>query len=271
MRHLITYCTALLLFAAGTPALALDLPKESLVPGGVAIINLPDSDTEPVVHYGKYRVTVIKDEHWKAIVGIPLDAEPGKQYLHVHVNNTDSEISFDINDKHYRTQELSVAPRMVNPGKKDLQRIAREGKRTEAALTRYTTSLQPNFDFLQPVKGTPSDSFGSRRVFNGEARKPHSGMDIPAPIGAPIIAPADGIVVETGRYFFNGNTIFIDHGDGLATMYCHMSRINVKAGQHVKRGEVIGLVGATGRVTGPHLHFGVALNRAMVDPALFLK
>lgn len=271
MRHLTTYCIALFLLAIVTQAKAEDLPTQSLVPGGVAIIDLPDSDTAPVVDYGKYRVTVIKDQHWKAIVGIPLDAQPGPQHLQVHVNNTDAELSFDIKDKNYRTQELTVAPRMVNPTKKDMQRIIREGKRTEAALTHYTTSLQPNFDFLQPVKGTPSDSFGSRRVFNGESRKPHSGMDIPAPIGAPIIAPADGIVVETGRYFFNGNTIFIDHGYGLATMYCHMSKINVKVGQHVKRGEVIGLVGATGRVTGPHLHFGVSLNRAMVDPALFLK
>lgn len=271
MRNLITYCIVLFTLAIGTQASALDLPKESRVPGGVAIIELPDSNTAPDVHYGRYRVTVVKDQHWMAIVGIPLDAEPGKQYLHVRINKTDSELSFDIGDKHYRTQELTVAPRMVNPTKKDMQRITRESKRTEVALTHYTESLHPNFDFLQPVHGTPSDSFGSRRIFNGEARRPHSGMDIPAPIGAPIISPADGIVVEVGSFFFNGNTIFIDHGYGLATLYCHMSKINVKVGQHVKRGEVIGLVGATGRVTGPHLHFGVSLNRAMVDPALFLK
>ncbi len=248
------------------------LPKESLVPGGIALIELPASAQAPQVVYGNHRVAVIKDQQkWLALVGIPLATAPGKQNLKVTSDGKSATLSFVVKDKKYRTQTLTVTnDRQVNPNADDLKRIDAESARTEAALTRYTETITPDFRLLQPIKGTRSPTFGFRRIFNGEARNPHSGMDIPAATGTPIQAPADGIITEVGDFFFNGNTVFIDHGSGLATMYCHLSRIDVKIGQSVKRGEKIGLVGATGRVTGPHLHFGVSLNRAMVDPALLM-
>jgi murein DD-endopeptidase MepM/ murein hydrolase activator NlpD len=249
------------------------LPTENRVPGGVAIIPLPTSETAPVVKYGNYRVTVVKEQNkWLAVVGIPLATKPGKQTLQLETGGAHAELNFVVNDKQYRSQKLTITnDRQVNPNPDDMKRINMESARTETALTQYTDTLAPEFNLLPPITGKPSPSFGFRRIFNGEARNPHSGMDIPAPTGTPIEAPADGIVTEVGNFFFNGNTVFIDHGHGLATMYCHLSRIDVKVGQSVKRGEVFGLVGATGRVTGPHLHFGVSLNRAMVDPALFLQ
>ena len=124
--------------------------------------------------------------------------------------------------------------------------------------------------FDRPVPGRQSSPFGVRRFFNGEERNPHSGLDFAASTGTPIKAPAAGKVILVGDYFFNGKTVFVDHGQGLISMFCHLSAIDVAVGQEIPRGGVLGKVGSTGRATGPHLHWNVSLNGSRIDPAIFI-
>ncbi|MGB5102265.1 MAG: peptidoglycan DD-metalloendopeptidase family protein [Steroidobacteraceae bacterium] len=258
--------------AHGSPV----LPRESRVPGGLAILELGGGENEPgPVRFRDRRVPVLRvNGRWVALIGIPLDVTPGTHEATLAPGDLGTEarrLSFDVAPRQYDEQRLQVPnQRHVDPSPEDLERIEREGARIEAALGAYTVERMPEFDMPAPVAGRRSGSFGLRRFFNGQPRNPHSGMDIAAPSGTPILSPAPGRVLDAGDFFFNGNTLFVDHGRGVVTMYCHLSRIDVKPGDEVARGTPLGLVGATGRVTGPHLHWGVAVNRAMVDPALFL-
>jgi murein DD-endopeptidase MepM/ murein hydrolase activator NlpD len=176
-----------------------------------------------------------------------------------------------VTDKAYEEQHITIEDkRKVNPEPRDQQRITREQKLINAALEHWSDQDNVVVEFHKPVTGPTSSPFGLRRFFNEQARNPHSGLDIAAAAGTPVQAPAPGTVIETGDFFFNGNTVLIDHGQGLVTMYCHLSAIDVKRGDRLRTGDRIGKVGMTGRVTGPHLHWGVSLNDARVDPLLFL-
>jgi murein DD-endopeptidase MepM/ murein hydrolase activator NlpD len=244
------------------------------VPGGIAIIDLGAGDEPPgsVVFNGHGAPVLKNGASWVAVVGIPLDTAPGKHAATLQPSRGDPrKLEFTVADKRYEEQRLKVTnQRHVEPSKEDLERIERERKRIDAALGNFAADRVPQFVLEAPVDGRRSSSFGLRRFFNDQPRNPHTGMDIAAPTGTPILSPAPGVVTDTGDYFFNGNTVFVDHGQGVVTIYCHLSRIDVKPGDEVTTGTPLGLVGATGRVTGPHLHWGVAVNRAMVDPALFL-
>ena len=262
----------LLLWLLIASAQAGTFPRHNPVPGGVALIPLGEDSQRPSARFNNRPVIVTQRAgQWLAVVGVPLGSEPGEQHLSVQrPGRGEQTLAFTVNAKQYPEQHITLSNRrQVNPNPEDLERIRAEQARARAAYARISEQ-QPELEFILPVAGRISGVFGSQRFFNGQPRRPHSGLDIAAPTGTPIRAPASGVVVETGDYFFNGNTVFIDHGEGLVSMYCHLDSIAVKKGQPIKQGEVLGTVGATGRVTGPHLHWSISLNNTLVDPELFL-
>jgi murein DD-endopeptidase MepM/ murein hydrolase activator NlpD len=261
------FVSLLLVFST---AAALAAPLHSPRPGGVAILDVgAAADAAPVVSYAGKPVLLMRDEtRWQAVVGVPLDTEPGP--LSVDVDGFP--LTVTINEHGYAEQRLTVKNQShVTPDQSQLDRIGRERKIIDAALNNFRDIPVGGLALAAPVEGPRSSSFGLRRFFNDQPRSPHKGMDIAARTGTPILAPRAGLVTATGDYFFNGNTVILDHGQGYVTMYCHLSEIGVEEGQEVEAGESIGDVGATGRVTGPHLHFGTYLNGTAVDPAILLE
>jgi murein DD-endopeptidase MepM/ murein hydrolase activator NlpD len=243
------------------------------LPAATHVSAAPAAKPKPAVFSGDVPLLVLGDAiEWTALVGIPLAATPGDASIVVRPESgAEKQIAYTVAPKQYREQRLTVPPRTVDLSPEDEARYERERAHLATVMATFT-DLRPDASLQMrvPVPGRRSSSFGLRRVFNGQSRNPHSGMDIATGTGTPVLAPLPGRVIDTGDYFFNGGTVWLDHGGGLLTMYCHLSRVDVKVGDVLKTGEQLAAVGATGRVTGPHLHWSVMLNRAMVDPALFI-
>ncbi|MDY6943331.1 MAG: peptidoglycan DD-metalloendopeptidase family protein [Pseudomonadota bacterium] len=272
-RILIGVCLTLLLT---WPLAAIALPRAAAVPGGIAVIPLTSDAAEPepaeVRYDGRRVLTVRSDGRWFALVGIPLSATAGAHRVVVADDAGPRDVAFVVTEKQYAEQRLNVAPKMVDLDAETLARVRAETPRIRKALRHWSGTLLADQARLDsPVEGPFSSPFGLRRFFNDQPRKPHSGLDIAAPEGTPIHAPATARVIDAGDFYFNGNTVFLDHGRGLVTMYCHLQAIDVKPGDRLNAGERIGRVGQTGRVTGAHLHWAVALNGHLIDPMLFLN
>ena len=245
-------------------------PKDSRIPGGIAVIPLEETGKISKVTFNEKKVWQLTDEnnkHW-AVIGIPLNQKIGK----VGYQIDGKDFNFVIRNKVYKEQHLTVKRKHSNPPEDQIKRIQKESRLSKIAFTTFSNinKDQAYTNFLLPAQGPTSSPFGLKRFFNEQPRRPHSGIDIAAPRGSDIIAPADGEIILTGDFFFNGNSIFIDHGQGLITLYCHMDQLESKIGDKVKAGDIIGKVGSTGRATGPHLHWTVSLNNSRIEPLLFI-
>lgn len=268
---LTTFALAFLSFASQAGG----LPRHQPVPGGVAIVKLAQTDPGelcPQAFWDQQRLAVsLVEKRCTVIFGIPLDTLPGELEIRIESPKHTQALSVSIQPKNYPEQHLRIRDQAkVEPKPDDLLRIAEEQKTTEQVKKQFS-DFPPTFALIRPAQGPLSSRFGLKRYFNGLVRNPHNGLDIAAASGSAVIAASDGIVANTGNYFFNGNTVFIDHGQGLITAYMHLSQISVSPGQKIRQGDLIGKVGATGRATGPHLHWVVLLNNTPVDPELFLN
>ncbi|SUA54253.1 Glycyl-glycine endopeptidase ALE-1 precursor [Oligella urethralis] len=270
--------TSLIAVLLAAPAWAQSYIEKQLhrpVPGGIAVLALAERGVVPTATYQGHAVLVVPNGDaggYLAIVGIGQKTKLGQHALTVNYGGTQELVNFEVGAKKYREQHIKLSSnRHVNPSQADLDRYKREAAEQTAAYKAFRDAIPSNVVLDRPVEGGRySSPFGLRRFFNGEERNPHAGLDIAVPQGTPVKASADGVVTITGDYFFNGKTVFVDHGQGLISMYCHLSEIDVVKGQRVRRGEVIAKVGSTGRSTGPHLHWTVSLNNQRVDPAIFV-
>ena len=248
------------------------VPEQALVQGGIAILDLGNYTPDTKITFDGRKTTIYQHgDSWYAFAGIPLKTKPGTYKFNIkHKDGKTLVTRVDVKQKKYKEQHLTIEnKRKVNPNKEDMERISNERVRKRTAKNHWIQAY-PDVDFIWPVTGEISSIFGLRRFFNEQERNPHSGLDIAAPEGTDIKLTADGTVIEAGDFFFSGNMVYVDHGQGLISLYAHLSRIDVKPGDVLRRGDILGAVGQTGRVTGAHLHFAVIANGVLIDPLYLL-
>jgi hypothetical protein len=260
------------------PTISVALQGEPAQPGGIlglTVTTTSDVDGVTATAFGQ-TVTCVRDgsaRRWRGLIGIDVAVTKSSSLeVFARVGGQQHLVIYGpvrLQPRRFATRRLTVASQFVDPSPTELERIRREAARLDAVFSAVTVPERLQ-SFAPPLAGVVASNFGTRSVFNGEPRAPHAGADYRGAAGTPIEAPGAGRVVLAEPLFFTGNTVVIDHGLGLYSLLAHLSRIDAQVGDAVERGTVVGLLGATGRVTGPHLHWGVRIGAARVDPERLL-
>lgn len=269
--------------ASGAPGLIANVTHRAraLHPGEIVVLHVRTSEAPASIEASAFGAALRffpagPANVWSTLIGIDLEVEPGSHPVTVRAAAVDGSTAetvhrLAVEPKQFATRRLTVEPRYVDPPPDVVERILRERDRLAALFPVSSAVRYWRGGFLRPVPGPANSAFGRRSVFNGQPRSPHSGADFRAAAGTPIKAPNEGVVVLAGDLYFSGNVVIIDHGWGLYSYFAHLSAIDVAEGDRVRPGTVVGKVGATGRVTGAHLHWTVRLNDARVDPLALLE
>ena len=263
------------ILSAAAP-LRVTAPAALLQPGSVVLLTIDSDEPLPSLRARAFNRELapfpVNEKTWQVLVGIDLDVKPGRHLVDVETADPGTRATYAlvVEPRRFPTRTLKVDPDLVNPPAEELPRIAREAEQLRRLWAAPAGARLWEGPFVRPVPDAANSSFGTRSIYNGEARSPHGGTDFVSPAGRPIKAPNAGRVVLAAPLYFTGGTVVIDHGRGVFSLFAHLSTIAVHEGDTVRTGEMIGEVGATGRVTGPHLHWAVRLGGARVDPLSLL-
>jgi murein DD-endopeptidase MepM/ murein hydrolase activator NlpD len=279
---LIVFLVAFCLLIGASTGVALPKPEinvssDSLFQGDVGFLRIQSTDGEsPQVQWMNQNLFMAPYENgktWFGFFGADLKLKPGSYPLVVKTASAGvrKQIEVTVRGKDFGVRQLTLPKEMVDLDAVTLERVKREAAIMKEALEAPPTAPQWKGPFVKPVHGEVVGTFGQASIINGTPRSPHSGVDLRAERGTPVVSINSGRVVLTGEHFFNGLFVVVDHGGAIQSMYFHLDKILVQQGEKVIKGQVVGLLGATGRSTGPHLHFGIRINGARIDPMQFMK
>lgn len=270
-----TIC-ALLPPVPANAALRVTGPMTPLQPGSVLLLTIASDAPAPAVRVRAFNRDLspfpVDALTWQVLVGIDLDVKPGTYRVEIEAGPPETRTAYalSVKPRRFPTRTLRVNPDLVNPPPHERERVAREAQAIRRLWDAPASAGLWEGPFVRPVPDEANSSFGTRSIYNGEPRSPHGGTDFLSPAGRPITAPNAGRVVLAGSLYFTGGTVVLDHGLGVLSLFAHLSAMTVREGDVVGAGDVLGEVGATGRVTGPHLHWAVRIAGARVDPLSLL-